>query len=84
MVMVAVAGLVALIVHDAWPLARLALEPLTTTVAPTSASACVACALCCNVTKMLKESFDFICCSTCANSTSCWVNWLVSMGESGS
>src|SRR6516225_4009446 len=25
----------------------------------------------------------FICCSTWANSTSCWVNWLVSSGSSG-
>src|SRR6185312_8875757 len=50
----------------------------------TSASACVVCALCCKVTSVLSESFDFICCSTCANSTSCWVNWLVSIGLSGS
>ena len=27
--------------------------------------------------------FIFICCSTPANCTSCWVNWLVSSGSSG-
>src|SRR4051812_10115382 len=31
----------------------------------------------------LSCSFCFNCCSTPANCTSCWVNWLVSSGESG-
>ena len=34
-------------------------------------------------TKVVSWSFDFICCSTWANCTSCWVNWLVSSGSSG-
>jgi hypothetical protein len=65
-------------------LASASVEPFTTTVAPTSDSACVVSALCCSDTRVANESFVFICCSTWANSTSCWVNWLVSIGLSGS
>jgi hypothetical protein len=35
------------------------------------------------VRSALRVSFDLICCSTDANCTSCWVNWLVSRGSSG-
>lgn len=44
-VMVAVAGWVELSIHVAWLLANCAVVPFTTTVAPTSESACVVCAL---------------------------------------
>ena len=60
-----------------------AVEPSTTTVAPTKASAVVASALFDIDTRLASCSFCFICCSTCANCTSCAVNWLVSSGSSG-
>src|SRR6201995_3408672 len=57
--------------------------PLTTAVLPTNCSAWVDCAVCCNDTNVCSEELALSCCSTPANSTSCWVNWLVSSGSSG-
>src|SRR5664279_2917410 len=51
-----------------------ATAPFTTTVAPTMANASVVCAFCCSDTRVASWSFDFICCSTPANWTSCCVN----------
>ena len=55
--------------------------PLTTAVLPTNPSAWVDCAVCCSDTSVASESLVLSCCWTPANSTSCWVNWLVSSGE---
>src|ERR1035441_3483343 len=60
-----------------------ALLPGTTAVLPTNPSAWVDCAVCCRDTSVASESLVLICCCTPANSTSCWVNWLVSSGSSG-
>src|SRR5581483_8947059 len=60
-----------------------AVAPSTTAVLPTKSSACVACVVCCKVTSCDSESLVLSCCSTPANCTSCWVNWLVSSGSSG-
>src|SRR3981189_352668 len=60
-----------------------AVLPSTTAVLPTKPSACVDCAVCCSDTSELSWSLVLSCCSTPANCTSCWVNWLVSSGESG-
>src|SRR5580698_6877497 len=60
-----------------------AVLPLTTAVLPTNPSAWVDCAVCCSDTNVASESLVLICCWTPANSTSCWVNWLVSSGSSG-
>src|SRR3984893_6147368 len=60
-----------------------AVEPLTTAVLPTNPSAWVDCAVCCRDTSVASESLVLSCCWTAANSTSCWVNWLVSSGSSG-
>src|SRR6201996_4483657 len=60
-----------------------AVEPLTTAVLPTKPSAWVDCAVCCSETRVASESLVLSCCWTPANSTSCWVNWLVSSGSSG-
>src|SRR4051812_15820045 len=60
-----------------------AVEPSTSAVLPTKPSAWVACVVCCRVTSWDSESFVLSCCSTPANCTSCWVNWLVSSGSSG-
>ena len=56
-VIVAVAGWVELSIHVAWLLANCAVVPFTTTVAPTSESACVVCALCCSDTSVLSVLF---------------------------
>src|ERR1700730_18204583 len=64
-------------------LLRAAVEPSTAAVLPTNPSACVDCAVCCSETSVLSESLVLSCCSTPANCTSCWVNWLVSSGSSG-
>src|SRR5674476_748215 len=64
--------------------ATVVVDGSTTPVAPTRASADFDCAACSSDTRVVRELFDFICCSTDANSTSCWVNWLVSIGLSGS
>src|SRR6202163_2680595 len=64
-------------------LLRAAVEPATAAVLPTNPSACVDCAVCCSETSVLSESLVLSCCWTPANSTSCWVNWLVSSGSSG-
>src|SRR5579863_5482527 len=69
--------------HVAWPLVRAAVLPLTTAVWPTKPSAWVDCAVCWSETRLASESLVLICCWTPANSTSCWVNWLVSSGLSG-
>ena len=58
--------------------------PLTVTVEPTSCKAEVASVVCCIAISVCMLVFMLTCCSTPANSTSCWVNWLVSSGESGS
>src|ERR1700756_760656 len=60
-----------------------AVVPSTTAVLPTKLSAWVACVVCCRVTSWDSESLVLSCCSTPANCTSCWVNWLVSSGSSG-
>src|SRR5258708_14600258 len=60
-----------------------AVVPSTTAVLPTKSSAWVACVVCCRVTSWDSESLVLSCCSTPANCTSCWVNWLVSSGSSG-
>src|ERR1700722_6598054 len=70
--------------HVAVPLvASAAVLPLTTAVLPTNPKAWVDCAVCCSDTSVASESLVLICCWTPANSTSCWVNWLVSSGSSG-
>src|SRR6201996_7380567 len=60
-----------------------AVEPLTTAVLPTKPNAWVDCAVCCSETRVASESLVLSCCWTPANSTNCWVNWLVSSGSSG-
>src|ERR1700744_1752299 len=60
-----------------------AVLPVTTAVLPTKPSAWVDCAVCCRETSVASESLVLSCCWTPANSTSCWVNWLVSSGSSG-
>src|SRR6185437_1981929 len=60
-----------------------AVEPFTTAVLPTKPSAWVDCAVCCKETSVPSEALVLSCCWTPANSTSCWVNWLVSSGSSG-
>src|ERR1700759_4502002 len=60
-----------------------AVLPVTTAVLPTNPSAWVDCAVCCSDTSVASESLVLSCCWTPANSTSCWVNWLVSSGSSG-
>src|SRR5580658_10189663 len=60
-----------------------AVPPVTTAVLPTNPSAWVDCAVCCSDTSVASESLVLSCCWTPANSTSCWVNWLVSSGSSG-
>ena len=60
-----------------------AVLPLTTAVLPTNPSAWVDCVVCCSETSVDSESLVLSCCWTPANSTSCWVNWLVSSGSSG-
>src|ERR1700759_4363208 len=60
-----------------------AVLPVTTAVLPTNPSAWVDCAVCCSETRVASESLVLSCCWTPANSTSCWVNWLVSSGSSG-
>src|ERR1700736_5151596 len=67
----------------ALPLVSPAVLPLTTAVLPTNPSAWVDCAVCCKDTSVASESLVLSCCWTPANSTSCWVNWLVSSGLSG-
>src|SRR3954462_9291215 len=64
-------------------LSRLVVLPSTTAVLPTKPSACVDCAVCCSDTSEFSWSLVLSCCSTPANCTSCWVNWLVSSGSSG-
>ncbi len=80
---VAVAGRGEMKLQAAWPAASRAVSPSTTTLAPTKLSAALDCVAFCNATRLESWSFDFICCSTWANWTSCWVNWLVSSGSSG-
>ena len=58
--------------------------PFTVTVLPTSCSADVASDVCCIEISVCRLVFMLTCCSTDANSTSCWVNWVVSSGDSGS
>src|SRR6202046_4447117 len=57
---------------------------LMVTLAPTSCSACKDAEVCCIEISVCRFEFMLTCCSTDANSTSCWVNWLVSSGLSGS
>src|SRR3954451_15435580 len=70
-------------VQFAAPLTRLVVLPSTTAVLPTKPKACVDCAVCCSETSVVSWSLVLSCCSTPANCTSCWVNWLVSSGSSG-
>src|SRR3954452_15207892 len=60
-----------------------AVAPSTTAVLPTKPSAWVACVVCCRLRSCASVSLVLSCCSTPANCTSCWVNWLVSSGSSG-
>src|ERR1700749_3279779 len=60
-----------------------AVLPLTMAVLPTKPSAWVASVVCCSVTSVESESLVLSCSCTPANSTSCWVNWVVSSGSSG-
>src|ERR1700678_2031029 len=83
MVTVAVELVGTLSSHPAWLSVRGAVLPLTTAVLPTKLSAWVDCAVCCRETSVASESLVLSCCWTPANSTSCWVNWLVSSGSSG-
>src|SRR5262245_36272682 len=83
MVTVAFTGFGTCMVHVAWPLLSLAVCPSTATVEPTKASAVVCCALFSIEIRVPSCSFCLSCCSTPANCTSCWVNWLVSSGSSG-
>src|ERR1700754_474602 len=69
--------------HVAALLVSAAVLPLTTAVLPTKPSAWVDCAVCCSETSVASESLVLSCCWTPANSTNCWVNWLVSSGSSG-
>src|SRR6201999_201681 len=69
--------------HVASLLLSAAVLPLTTAVLPTKPRAWVDCAVCCSDTSVASESLVLSCCWTPANSTSCWVNWLVSSGSSG-
>src|ERR1700730_7814743 len=84
MLSVAVEGLVADIVQVVEPLVSWAVLLLTVTFSPTKLSAWVAWAVCCSDTRLDSCSLDLSCCSTWANATSCWVNWLVSSGLVGS
>src|SRR5215475_11709458 len=83
MVMLRVASLGTFSSQVAEELESAVVLPDTTAVLPTYSSACEFCVVCCNVTSVASESLVLSCCSTPANSTSCWVNWLVSSGESG-
>ena len=83
MVTVAVTGFGTLKVQVACPFFSAAVWPSIATVAPTKASAVVACAVFSIEIRVSSCWFCLICCSTCANCTSCWVNWLVSSGSSG-
>src|SRR5665213_316143 len=84
MLIVAVPGFGADRFQVAPPPERGAFAPATATFLPTNSRAAVFCAVCCNDTSVPSWSLDFSCCSTCANATSCWVNWLVSIGLNGS
>ena len=83
MLMVAVPVLSGVKVQLALPPFSLAVEPSTVTVEPSSPIACVICAVCCKAINWVSDVFMLICCSTWANWTSCWVNWLLSRGSSG-
>src|ERR1700681_4398666 len=80
----ATAGLGEDSVQLALPLMSWAVLLLTVTFSPTKLSAWVAWAVCCSDTRLESCSLDRSCCSTWANATSCWVNWLVSSGLVGS
>src|ERR1700737_1493703 len=64
-------------------LVRAVVLPSTVAVLPTNPSAWVDWAVCCSETSDVNSSLVLSCCSTPANCTSCWVNWLVSSGLSG-
>src|ERR1051326_1272786 len=53
-------------------------------VLPTIGSAAIASEEVCRVMSVCRFLLVLICCSTALNSTSCWVNWLVSIGDVGS
>src|SRR6267143_3043840 len=50
---------------------------------PTSGRAEIVWLVDCSDTRLASLSLALIACSTWLNETSCWVNWLVSSGESG-
>src|SRR5580700_6778723 len=81
---VAVAGFGDDIVQLVEPLVSCAVLLLTVTFSPTKFSAWVDCAVCCSDTRVESCWLALSCCSTWANSTNCWVNWLVSSGLVGS
>src|SRR3954451_14417223 len=83
MVMSTVASLGTLRCQVADDFVMVPVVPSTRAVLPTKPSAWVACVVCCSVTSWDSESLVLSCCSTPANCTSCWVNWLVSRGSSG-
>src|SRR5215472_16189790 len=53
-------------------------------VLPTIGIADIASDELCSAISVFRLLLVLICCSTPLNSTSCWVNWLVSIGEVGS
>ena len=80
---VPVAGLGTAICQVALPSVSAVVVPATSTFWPTNSRAAVFCAVCCSETSVLSWVLALSCCSTCANCTSCAVNWLVSSGSSG-
>src|SRR5580658_5679942 len=60
-----------------------AVVPPRVTLLPRNCIAEVASEVCCSEIRVCRLAFILICCSTEENSTSCWVNWLVSSGSSG-
>ena len=83
MLIVAVDGLSTEKLQEAPPPASLVVVPSTVAVEPRKPIAVLAWVAFCNLTSEVSCWFMLICCSTPANWTSCWVNWLVSSGSSG-
>ncbi len=81
--MVAVDGLSTAKLQEAAPFASFVVVPSTVAVDPRKLIAEVVCVTFCSATSAVSCWFMLICCSTPANCTSCWVNWLVSSGSSG-
>ncbi len=80
---VAVDGLSTEKLHEAAPFESLVVAPSTVAVEPRKLIALAAWLAFCKFTSEVSCWFMLICCSTPANDTNCWVNWLVSSGSSG-